>query len=334
MGTETRKSWLPAGVLVNATPSLAPAEAVGVEAAWERFRHEAAAVDAGDVKTFKQNASVILHNVRVGVSAVMAERAWFEAQKDAPPVDFTRVADAEGAAEALSFACGRAAACAGEPPTLAAKIKRARKLCKTFRTNADALVAADVLTAAELPSITEGGPIDVARACVTWAAFFRAKHDKVRGATGVRSALVREAAELGTELLREIKPRGVRRGRPRSEAERAAADDRDRMAVVVERRYDYVERVACWRWGRDCEAIVPPLRARDLFSNRTAEEDDVEAEETETTPEAAKPTEGGAAPSGASVKASEARTEPATGDAAPTTPKGAASPTEDPHTPR
>ena len=334
MGTETRKSWLPVGVLVNATPSLAPAEAVGVEAAWERFRHEAAAVDPSDVKTFKQNASVVLHNVQTGVGAVMAERAWFEAQTDAPPVDFARVADAESAAEALSFAAARAATCASEPPTLAAKIKRARKLCKTFRSNAEALVATDVLAATELPSLVEGSPIEVARACVAWAAFFREKHGKVRGATGVRSALVREAAELGTELLREIKPRGVRRGRPRSEAERAAAEDRDRMAVVVERRYDYVERVACWRWGRDCEAIVPPMRTRDLFSRETVEEEDAAEEETETPPEATNSTRGGDAPDDAPVKSSDPRTEPATDEPTPRGSDGTVSPTENQRTPR
>ena len=310
MGTETRKSWLPVGVLVNATPSLAPAEAVGVEAAWERFRHEAAAVDPSDVKTFKQNASVVLHNVQTGVGAVMAERAWFEAQTDAPPVDFARVADAESAAEALSFAAARAATCASEPPTLAAKIKRARKLCKTFRSNAEALVATDVLAATELPSLVEGSPIEVARACVAWAAFFREKHGKVRGATGVR------------------------RGRPRSEAERAAADDRDRMAVVVERRYDYVERVACWRWGRDCEAIVPPMRTRDLFSRETVEEEDAAEEETETPPEATNSTRGGDAPDDAPVKSSDPRTEPATDEPTPRGSDGTVSPTENQRTPR
>jgi hypothetical protein len=72
MGTEARKSWLPTGVVSGVTPSIAPAEAVGVEAAWERFRTEAAAVDARDVKTFTANASVVLHNVSTGVGAVMA----------------------------------------------------------------------------------------------------------------------------------------------------------------------------------------------------------------------------------------------------------------------
>ena len=334
MSTEARKSWLPVGVVANITPSLAPAEAVGVEAAWERFRHEAAAVDARDVKTFTGNASVVLHNVSTGVGAVMAERAWFEAQADGPRVDFERVAAVESAAEALGFTAAQASASVSVPTTLAAKIKRARVVRKKLRANAEALVEAGVLAVSELPVFEDRGPLDVARACVGWAAFFRAKQAQIRGATGVRSTLVREAGELGSELLREIKPRGVANPRVRSEAERAAADDRDRMAVVVERRYDYVERVACWRWGRDCEAIVPPMRTRDLFSRETVEEEDAAEEETETPPEATNSTRGGDAPDDAPVKSSDPRTEPATDEPTPRGSDGTVSPTENQRTPR
>jgi hypothetical protein len=286
MSTEARKSWLPVGVVANITPSLAPAEAVGVEAAWERFRHEAAAVDARDVKTFTGNASVVLHNVSTGVGAVMAERAWFEAQADGPRVDFERVAAVESAAEALGFTAAQASASVSVPTTLAAKIKRARVVRKKLRANAEALVEAGVLAVSELPVFEDRGPLDVARACVGWAAFFRAKQAQIRGATGVRSTLVREAGELGSELLREIKPRGVANPRVRSEAERVAADNRDRMAVVVERRYDYVERVACWRWGRDCEAIVPSMRARDHSAGAGEVEGEPEGDAKEVATEA------------------------------------------------
>ena len=279
MNNEHRKSWLPPGMVPGVTPS-APADAVGVEESWERFRKEAAAVDPRDVSTFTHNTAVVLHNVRAGVAAVLAERPWFEAQREEGlRVDFERVASAEGAAEALEFTAARAAAPAREPGTLPVKIKRARVVLDIFRSSADLLVKAGILAVTDVPSAVENGPRGVARACVRYAALFRENHEKIRGATTVRSALVKEAAALGTELLRAVKPRGVAKGSARTEAERAAAADRDRMAVVVTRRYDYVERVAAWRWGRNCEAIVPRMLTRDTSRGDAVEGEDVDDEE-------------------------------------------------------
>lgn len=49
-----------------------------------------------------------------------------------------------------------------------------------------------------------------------------------------------------------------------SEAERTAADMRDRVAVVLARRYRYVERAAGWRWGRALDAHVPAMFSREV----------------------------------------------------------------------
>ncbi len=124
MSTEMRKSWLPPGMVPGATLSNGPPEASGFEASWERFRAEAAAVDAGAVKTFPYNAAVVLHNVRAGVAAVVAERPWFDAQADGPRVDYAALGDAELAAEALVFAADQAAALGRVPTTVTVKIAR------------------------------------------------------------------------------------------------------------------------------------------------------------------------------------------------------------------
>jgi len=273
MSNDARKSWIPPGLVPTGTPSAAPMEPVGLEASWEQCREEAARVDPRDVVSFKPNASVVLHNVRTGVAAVLAERAWFEAQPDGPRVDFARVAGAETAAEALVFVATRAGAITRVAPGVRAKIVRARTALRVLRGGAESLVAAGVLTAAEVPSIDGRGPLATARACVAYASLFRAKQAQTRHLTAVKPEHVREAAALGTELLRDVKPRGVGGRAARPEVERAAADDRDRMAVVVTRRYDYVERVAAWRWGRDCEAIAPTMLARDVSRADAPEEE-------------------------------------------------------------
>jgi len=175
------------------------------------------------VTTFKSNASVALHNVQVGVAAVLAERPWFEAQPDGPRVDFARVAGAETAAEALVFVATRASSITRVAPGVQVKIARARKVLRVLRGGAECLVEAGVLTAEEVPRVDGHGPLATARACVAYASLFRAKHAKTRSLTVVKPEHVREAAALGTELLREVKPRGVGGGAVRPEVERAAA---------------------------------------------------------------------------------------------------------------
>jgi len=199
------------------------------------------------------------------------------------------------------FTAGRAGSVGRASPTLHKKIVRSRTLLRILQRGAEALVEGRVLDAASLPRVEGRGPLATAQACVSFASLFRGNHGKTRGVTAVKPALVREAAELGSELLREVKPRGVGTRGARTEAERLAADDRDRMAVVAVRLYDYVERVAAWRWGRSCEAVVPLMASRALprGEGAAAEElddatDEDEADDGEADEEGAIDADGGA----------------------------------------
>lgn len=261
------------------TPSNGPPEAVGFEASWERFRAEALGLDPRDVKTFPYNASVVLHNVQAGVDVVLAERPWFERQPDAPRVDFARVADTTAAAEALVFVASQAAGVARATPVVRAKIVRARVVVRALKAGATALVEVGVLQTEELPRGAGRGPLATARDCLAYASLFRAKHARTRGATGVKSELVREAAALGSELLHELRPKGALERAARSEPERAAADARDRMAVVLTRRYAYVEQAAGWRWGRGLDAFVPAMLSRDTARGASTDDEDTAADE-------------------------------------------------------
>jgi len=276
MSDKTRKSWIPPEMIATPTPSMAPLAPVGLEASWEQTRADAARVDPRDVTTFTGTPVVVLHNVRAGVEAVLAERAWFEAQADGPTLDFARVASATEAAEALVLTANRAARRGRAKPGLREKIQRARKALVALRAGADALLAAGIID--EVPDSSGTGPTGVARDCVELASLFRTKRAQTRHATAVTPALIQEAATLGTELLAEITPKGAPVSRQRTETEKAAADDRDRVAVVVTARYHYVERAAGWRWGAAASEHVPAMLAREA-GRRDA--DDAEAEEEE-----------------------------------------------------
>lgn len=276
---------------VGASGTSVPATAIGFEGSWLRFQKEAAAVEERDVVTFNHNTSVVLHNVTRGVSAVLGERAWFEAQAGGGlAVDFARVASAVVAGEALEFTSARAQVQARPPAGVVGRIRRARVVLDLLQQSVELMVKAGVVKASEAPVGADNGPRGVARACIRHVTFFRANWPRVRGFSPVDKALLEEAATLGATLLREVKPRGVARGSQRTEEARAAAADRDRMAVVVTRLYDYVERVAVWRWGRDCEAVVPRLLSRDTSRGATDEEealdDEVDADVTDDEPAA------------------------------------------------
>lgn len=250
-------------------------EAVGGgEGALAAFTPEAEAVDARDVKPFSGGATLTLHNVRAGVAAVLAERAWFERDAQGPKVDFKRIEECAEAARALAFAARRAEQVVVQRPDLNAKFTRSAKLRRVLLKAADALVDGGVFLAAEVALIKAGrGWFDIAQDLVDIASLFRRHAAAVRGKTAVSAAQLREAATLGEELLALLTPMGARPKGERAEALTKATALRDRLAVVVARRYQEVERAAGWRWGRSLDEHVPSMLSR-TRSKRVAEESD------------------------------------------------------------
>jgi hypothetical protein len=282
---QSQKSWIPTENTLAPSPSMVPIAAVGNEASWERTRADAARVDPRDVTVFTGTATVVLHNVRTGVEAVLAERAWFEAQDDGPTVDFARIAAATDAAHGLVFAAGRVVRRGPSKRGLRDKIKTARTTLGMLRVGADALVAAGVIDA--VPPSAGTGPTGLARDCIAYASLFRTHRAKTRHVTAVTATHITQAAKLGTELLEAITPKGAPVRYQRDPEAQAAADDRDRIAVVVAERYHYVERAAGWRWGSAAAEHVPPMLARAAGRGEAEgdddaldDEDEVDAEET------------------------------------------------------
>ncbi len=235
----------------------------GGEAALAEFTAEAEAVDERDVKPFSGSATLVVHNVREGIAAVMKERAAIEGDANAPKVDFSRIERCTESAKALAFAARRVEQVVIKRPDLRVKFAASSKIRRVLLKAADALVDAGVFDAAEVASIKAGrGWFDVAQDCADLASLFRRNAAQVRGKTAVTAAQLKEAAALGEELLDALTPTG---GRPRGEKAEALAKLtalRDRMAVVVARRYQEVERVAGWRWGRSLGEHVPSMLSR------------------------------------------------------------------------
>jgi len=244
-------------------PSTDPYEAAGAEAAYELHLAAALALDPREVTVWNASANVALHNARVGVEAVLAEKEALAADPDAPRVDAARIARVPAVAEALVFATRRVAnvvEAAGEVKPLVA---RAYELRELLLTGAVALTRAKVLDPKLVALIQSGtGPVDCAQDCIDLAALFRANADAIGGRTAVTADDLREAAALGTRLLATLKPEGIAADASRSEKAAEAASVRDRMGSLLAREYGYVAKIGGYRWGHALSDHVPPLRSR------------------------------------------------------------------------
>lgn len=254
-------------------PSADPYEAAGAEAAYEIHLAAALALDPREVTVWNASANVALHNARVGVAAVLAEKDALAADPDAPRVDAARIERVTSVAEALVFATRRVANVVEEAGEAKPLVARAYDLRELLLTSAVALSHAKLLDAKAVARIQRGtGPLDCAQDCIDLAALFRANTDTIGGRTAVTADDLREAAALGTKLLATIKPEGIAADASRGQKAAEAASVRDRMGSLLAREYGYVAKIGGYRWGHALADHVPPLRSRSVTQSGAAQE--------------------------------------------------------------
>ena len=247
-----------------------------------RYAEEARAIDARDVTPFKGNTARAVINVQTGVSAVLAESARF-AEKGAPAVDLTALEGTVGVAKALDFAARRVRQVGAAPTTKRAVIGRAAKVRGVLAVGARALASAGLLDAAEVKRITGGrGPTHTGQSCCDLAALFRRNEATIRGRHAVTEAQIDEAARLGSMLVATVVPRGGKVPTAADPATAQAAELRDRLGVLLTRRYFVVESVGGWLWGR---AVIDHVPALHTFERTTPAAKKVSEEEVEPTDE-------------------------------------------------
>jgi len=266
MSRAKRSSVEPPPRTSKAPPSLTPRaiedETVFVEGAkadFEAFLTAAHGMDAAKVQTFRGDASLAYHNVVAGLGAVLAEKAAVVASK--LDVDWVALDELPRIALGLAYAVARVEGHAGPQKTLQQTLTRGRVLYDIGMTSADALAKSGDVPLKDVTKLRASGtPLNLARALLKLSDFYTLHRDRVKGKTPFTSALVREAAKLGSELLTTVKPTGTPRTKDKSFAE--AQRDRDCLAALLVERYEALERVAGSRWGRSLGEHVPALQSR------------------------------------------------------------------------
>lgn len=239
------------------TTAVAAAEPVvtGSQADFDFFIAAARALEAEEIEHFGVDLHLALHNLRIGVGNVLAQR---DRLGRLPETNVEHLETLERLLLATIFADTRIV-----KPVSPGEIARLLGICYALRELmlkvADGLADVGLMPRAEVDAIRAGtGKIDAARDLVRLAALFIKYAAAIRGKHPITAAQIREASEVGTQLVKVLKP-----GRARSKQEKSnEATDRDRLWTLVLRRWDALWRAGAYLFGRAAvDGKVPSLQA-------------------------------------------------------------------------
>lgn len=227
----------------------------GSQKAYEEFLPAAEALDDEDVRPYRADGSMALHNIEFGLDSITPHLPRIATEL--PTVDIAALKKLPNIALAVIYAAAQVDRSSdGSTAALLEKARASRALLLAW---ANALVVADILPAHEVERIRAGtGAIDLAQDNIDLAALYT-KHDHaIHGKTIVTAEHITDAANLGTELLKCLKPKGTRSKDPAADA----VAIRDRLWTLLTLRHKELRRVGMWLWMDDVDTYVPALQSR------------------------------------------------------------------------
>lgn len=227
---------------------------------FEKFVGQLRSIEARDIISCRSDVPLALHNIVRGVNAVLVHEVTI--REELPKVDLTEFHSMIDLAKAVEYATRQVDRHA-PPKELKQLIARGRELRTILLTSAESLAAVGILPAHVVAKIRAGkGDIDAAGDCVELATLFAKNATEVRGKTPVTAALVKEAAEVGSQLQTVLKPRRSNAPQEMHEDVRKARDVRDRLWTLLVERHDRLRRVGAYLFGvNGLDKHVPSLQS-------------------------------------------------------------------------
>jgi hypothetical protein len=108
--------------------------------------------------------------------------------------------------------------------------------------------------------IKDRGPRDTAGDCVKLAKVFRDGGDTLKGKHSADEAMIERAAVVGTWLLQHL--RTEKAPNEKAPPPPPAIEKRNRIATVLVKRYELLQKVAYYFHGEDYDEYVPPLMSQ------------------------------------------------------------------------
>lgn len=237
----------------------------GSAEALAEFLPEARALAEKDVRTMRADPALAYHNVTAGLAALAPHESTLATLP--APFDLAAMKSSGRLALALIYAAAQVdRSSSGKTQKLLSKAATARDL---LLTNAVALAKSGVLPTAKVKKIQSGrGSRDMVQDCVDLAALFRENAAAIKGKTAVTKAQIDEAAAVGDELLKILKPARAKAKIP--DDVQAAVDTRDRLWTLLQIRHrDNLRRAGAWIWVDDVDEHVPALQSGSGGPKRT-----------------------------------------------------------------
>ncbi|MDC3988422.1 hypothetical protein [Polyangium jinanense] len=236
---------------------------VGSQKAYDDFLPAAQDLPEADVRTFRADPSLAYHNVKSGLDAIAPHIARIT--EELPKVDVAALQTLDDLALAVIYAAAQVDRSSdGSTPAL---LEKARAHRDVLIKSADALAAAGLIPLRTVEKIRAGkGGIDLAQDCVDLAALFTKHAKDIKGKTAVTAASIKEAATIGTDLLKRVKPKGTKSKDPALDSVKV----RDRLWTLLVQRHRDLRRVGMWLWADDVDQHVPPLQSRNVTRKKTA----------------------------------------------------------------
>lgn len=237
-----------------------PTEDEAARKRFENFVRDLRSIEPRDIISCRSDVKLALHNVVRGVNAVLVHEAII--RNELPKIELAHFRSLIELSQAVEYATRQVDRHA-PPKDLKQLMARGRELRLILMSSAESLAAVGILPAHVVAKIRAGkGDIDAAGDCVELAALFAKNAAEVRGKTPVTAALVKEAAEVGSQLLTVLKPTRSKAPKELQEEVRTARDLRDRLWTLLVERHDRLRRVGAYLFGvNNLDRHVPSLQS-------------------------------------------------------------------------
>jgi len=215
------------------------------------------ALAPGDVQTVAIGANLALHNARIGVASVLAEKKTLSTQlrafDEAAVNDVVTLALAYGSASRRVDRSGT-----GEVARLYAKLAPLRAMALA---SCESLALGGFVPAAEVARMRAGrGKIDGAQDGIDLAAFMLKHWSKISSKTSITKDDLATLDETGRALLALLKPKAGRS--EASDAVKAALDLRNRVGTLLLAAWRNLWKLGALAVGYDAiDESVPPLQS-------------------------------------------------------------------------
>lgn len=239
-------------------------QVVGSQKAYEQFLPQAEALAESDVRPFRADGSIALQNINMGLDSITPHLNQIKIEL--PTINTAELQQLPDLALAVIYAAAQVDRTSDG--STAILLEKGRTLRSLLLASAEALVIAGLVPAHDVERIRKGmGPIDAAQDNIDLAALYTKYASTIAGKTAVAADQVTEAANIGTELLKRLKPKGTRSKDP---AEDAVAL-RDRFWTLLVQQHKELRRVGMWLWLDEVDEHVPALQSRTVRQKENTE---------------------------------------------------------------